>query len=164
MDIEFLPPPKTPDFAGMLRAMEDELFRAVGIPARLLSVLEPEIGNVLVEGNPMSDNARAIEIAGTIARQIGGGAFVMMGTPKGSKLAHNDGSLQFDIRGAKRGINRIIVRLTPADLYDIEFWKIPGMRGMLAGREPVKVSVSSGVYCDQLRPAIESETGLYLSL
>jgi hypothetical protein len=110
------------------------------------------------------DRAETMRIANTIASQIGGRAFVMMGTPKGSKLALSDGALQFDIRGAVKGINRIIVRLTPADLYDIEFWKIPGMKGMLAGREPVKVSVSSGIYCDQLRSVIESETGLYLSL
>lgn len=112
----------------------------------------------------MSDKTRALEIASTIACQIGSRAFMMMGTRHGSKVAQEDGSLQFDIRGAKRGINRIIVRLTLADLYDVEFWRIPAMRGMLAGRSPVKVAVVSGIYNDQLHGAIEEETGLYLSL
>jgi len=95
----------------------------------------------------------ANEIARTIAEQIGNLAFSMMGTPRKSLLAHDNG-LQFDIKGTTK-CNRIIVRLDPSDTYTVEFWKGRGLNMR-------KVSESSDVYVDSLKTTIEMNTGLYL--
>jgi len=102
-----------------------------------------------------------LAVANEISRQIGPQAFLMMGT---RHKAGNHDSLAFDVRGAKNGINKIIVRLNSKDLYDVEFWKIPGRQGFILGKPSEKVKANNDIYVEDLKGVIEAATGLYLSL
>jgi hypothetical protein len=94
-------------------------------------------------------------VASEIAKQIGGQAFMMMGTTR--KFADGD-ALVFDVRGCPRW-NKVKVTLNYMDTYDLEFIKIgPAPAFHLTSRRV------SDVYFDQLHEVIERETGLYLSL
>lgn len=57
---------------------------------------------------------------------------------------------------AKDGITHVVIKLTPADEYALEFWKIRGTK-------TTRVSAASA-WCDNLREVVEKTTGLYLSL
>ena len=94
-------------------------------------------------------------VATETARQIGGRAFMMMGTRH--KLADGD-SLVFDIRGC-RIINKIKITLNSMDLYDIEYWHINPRQG-----KSDMIADSAGLYADMVKADIESNTGLCLSL
>ena len=97
----------------------------------------------------MSDQVSPV--AAEIDRQIGVGAFVMMGT----RLRVADGDdLVFDIRGCQQ-FNRVRVHLTDRDTYEISFVK-------LVGENIVREEKASGVYGDTLHRAIEEHTGLSL--
>lgn len=91
----------------------------------------------------------------TIADQIGGKAFFMMGA---CDLVGDETSLLFRIKGC-RVINKIRVSVNGQDLYRVEFFKIT-KRGM----ECRTVKDVDGVQVGQLRETIENTTGLYLSL
>ena len=87
---------------------------------------------------------------------------MMMGTRR--KIG-DGATLIFDVHGRTIGhVNKIRVTLNGRDLYDVEYWRIPGARGLAAGREPLKVATDSDIYADGLHAAIESATGLALSL
>ena len=65
--------------------------------------------------------------------------------------------VQFSImRGAKDGINKIVIKLDPSDTYTVEFWKI--------GRAPAfkctLVSEHYDIYVDSLHDLIQRQTGL----
>lgn len=92
-------------------------------------------------------------IAQTIADQIGGRAFLMMGTRH--KMAYGQ-TLIFDIRGSKK-FNKVRVTLTPLDVYTVEFIKV-------RGHEIVSRHEVENVYADGLHQCIEHNTGLALSL
>jgi len=94
------------------------------------------------------------QIATTIYNQIGGRkAFYMMGA---KNLAYDNNKLAFKIRGS-RSINHIRVTLQADDLYTLEFL-------YLTVKTYKTVKKLTGLYNDQLKPVIEQETGLYLSL
>jgi hypothetical protein len=94
------------------------------------------------------------EIAMTIYNQIGGHkAFYMMGA---KNLGYDKNRLSFKIRGS-RSINHIRVTLTSDDLYTLEFLYI-------TVKTYKTVKKLTGLYNHQLKPVIEEETGLYLTL
>lgn len=95
-----------------------------------------------------------MSIATTIRDQIGSRAFVMMGA-KG--LTGDSRSLQFKIGSNAKRVTNVHIELAADDTYTVSFWNIRGYSMKL-------LKQVEGVYCDQLRGIIESETGLYLSL
>ncbi len=94
-----------------------------------------------------------LQVAQTIADQIGHKAFVMMGTRH--KLA-DERSLSFDVRGS-RVYNKVQVTLEPNDTYTVKFFKFWNF-------ELVRDRTVDLVYADGLKQVIEHNTGLYLSL
>jgi hypothetical protein len=96
-------------------------------------------------------------VADTIAQQIGGYNRVkaMIGV---TSFVYSDDSLsfRFKAKGLKK-INAVYIRLTPMDVYDVEFIKCQKF-------ERIVVEKLEGIYCDQLKEIIEAKTGLRLSL
>lgn len=95
-----------------------------------------------------------MEVANTIIQQIGRRALYMIGA---KNLVGGNNCLSFKIMRNANGISGIRVTLDASDTYTVEFLKIR--------KYEVKVaSQFEGVYFDQLRDLIESETGLFTSL
>ena len=93
-----------------------------------------------------------------ILQQLGGNQFIAM---TGAQLRCNgDNSLIASIKGSRK-YNRVVITLNDLDLYDVRFIKQAGVK---QGFRFIADKTTSGVYCDQLKPIIEKETGLYLSL
>ena len=102
----------------------------------------------------MTTTETNLEVAKTIAAQIGGRAFFMMGTQFKTGDAN---SLSFNVRGSKK-INRVKITLDAgSDTYVVEMCKVRAMN--VTNRVTV-----CGVYADGLHQVIEIETGLRLSL
>ncbi len=97
-------------------------------------------------------------VANTIAQQIGGRAFMMMGAK--NKLGDHD-SLSFKIGRNAKKVTHITVTLRGDDTYSVDFLRCRRERGVMTTRE---IACDEGVYNDQLRAVIEAGTGLYLSL
>ena len=94
-----------------------------------------------------------MNIAKTIAEQIGNKAFMMIGGK--NLIAHEDG-LSFKIGRNSKSVNYIKVTLTASDLYDISFSWVT--------KNGIKErSSEEGIYFDMLRGAIERNTGMYTS-
>lgn len=101
--------------------------------------------------------AKNPEIARTILAQMGGSSRLQAMVNAKHLLDLGDG-LSFKFARSKRGApNYIKVRLTPADLYDVEF-------GSIHGYDYTVKTEHSNVHAEQLNGLFESETGLYLSL
>lgn len=99
----------------------------------------------------------AAETARTIAQQIGGRALFMMGA---RNLTDTGRGLAFKIMRNARRVTHVAVYLEPTDTYEVRF-----LRQKRAPNFGVEVMAEfDGVYFDQLRGLIESETGLALSL
>ncbi len=96
----------------------------------------------------------ASTVAQTIADQIGRRAFVMIGA---KNILDCNGRLSFQIMKNRMSVTHVIVRLDADDTYSIEF-------GWYRGTQRKVRSTAEGIYADQLRAAIESGTGLVLSL
>jgi hypothetical protein len=93
-------------------------------------------------------------VAETIYRQIGHIAMVMIGA---KNHVAGDNLLGFKIGRNAGGWNYIRVELTGMDLYDMTFLRIWNMEV----REEKKVE---GLYFDQLRQVIRTNTGMATSL
>ena len=91
----------------------------------------------------------------TIASQIGGKAFYMMGTRQG-ELIGSERNLSFRIRGSQR-VTHVSITLNPLDLYDIEFL-------YCRNHQRKVVEKAEDIYFDSLHDCIQRVTGLYLSL
>lgn len=98
-------------------------------------------------------NTNDMNVAQTIANQIGNKALYMLGA---QNLAGSENSLQFKIRGSRK-VSHIKVELTSMDDYTITFYKVRKF-------ESKEVRTYNGVYCDLINKIIENETGLYTSL
>lgn len=99
-------------------------------------------------------------IANTILEQMGGMNRICAMT--GAKdFVILDRGIQFSFPKGIAGINRVIVKLTDADLYDIEFWSVRKKNGI---PEATRRDRCDGVYADRLKPIFEKATGLFLSL
>lgn len=107
----------------------------------------------------MSETTTDMTVANTIAKQIGGRAFFMMGTQH--KIG-GENYLSFNIRGCKT-VSHIRVTLEAMDTYKIEFLKV---RNGTARREHqiVTVAEETGVYAEDMHRFIAKQTGLALSL
>lgn len=95
-----------------------------------------------------------MNIAQTIANQIGNGALYMIGAK--NLLAHDDG-LSFRVGRNSKSVNYVKITLNSMDTYDVEYGYIRGMNYTVRNNE-------SGLYFDMLRDSIERNTGLYTSL
>lgn len=97
--------------------------------------------------------------ASIILEQLGGNKFKVMTGAKNFLTNGND--LTFSLPGSggfcKNGINRVNIALTPADLYNVKFYR-------LRGAKLVTVSEHTDIYCDGLRELFERETGLATSM
>lgn len=91
-------------------------------------------------------------VANEIRRQLGRALF-MLGA---QNLGATSNSLSFKIRGSKT-VSHIKVELTPADEYDVTFYKVRGNR--IISQETI-----AGIYCDMLATLISDKTGLATSL
>jgi hypothetical protein len=97
------------------------------------------------------------QIAETILAQLGGNRFALM---TGSKnfMAMSDG-LRMDLSKNATSANRCRIILTPADTYDVVFYK------QTLNKKTLDVTVKEiaqyeGIYFDQLQPIFTSVTGL----
>lgn len=105
-----------------------------------------------------------IEIANIILEQIGGMRRMKMMTGA-SNFAAIENGVQFNIgSGAKDGINKVVIVLTPADLYKMSFWHIPTRKEIVNGAEPKLISEDDGIFNDMLMDMFEEHTGFYLTL
>lgn len=107
----------------------------------------------------MSENQK---IAKTILDQMGGQSRIVAMTGARDFVAIERG-VQFSFPKAVAGINKVIIRLTPADLYDIEFGserKRPGTFDLTYTRR----ALHDGIYAENLKRIFEKATGLFLSL
>lgn len=92
-------------------------------------------------------------VADTILSQIGGNRFIAMTGAK--NFVGGENFLQFKLPSnfAKDKINLVKIILTPADLYDIEFYNFRGVNLKL-------VHKSEGNYADMLQAEFTAATGL----
>lgn len=99
----------------------------------------------------------ALQIANIIRAQLGGGRFDAMTGAK--QWVGGDNWVQFKLPSnfAKNKINCVKITLTPADLYDIEYFNIRGMNVKIMAK-------SEGIYADMLRVNFTENTGLDTSL
>lgn len=95
-----------------------------------------------------------MKIGQIIQQQIGSRAFSMMGA-KNLMLLEN--GLQWKVGRNPRGIIHVMVTLDNSDTYSVGFYKY-------SRRDPKQIAVVHDVHVENLRTAIESNTGLYLSL
>jgi hypothetical protein len=96
------------------------------------------------------------QVANTILSQLGGGKFLAMTGAK--RLTAYDNALGFEIGTNKSKTKWVKIVLTPADLYDMEFYSFNMKTGL------VKLHTYEGVYFDMLQDLFTEYTGLYTSL
>jgi hypothetical protein len=102
--------------------------------------------------------ARNVEIATTIAQQLGGGTRRLGAMIGAHGFTAGDSSLSFRFKAkAKNGSNAMRIVLEPSDTYRVEFLSIRGTSVKSKG-------VFEDVYAEDLKRIFEGETGLYLSL
>jgi hypothetical protein len=98
-----------------------------------------------------------MEVAKTILNQLGG-----IGKLKAMVSANNfvadANSLKFAFKGCKKA-NIIKIELNPLDFYSVEFYKLNRKTFECPMVEECEI-----VYFDQLKRAIETVTGLFLSI
>ena len=101
-------------------------------------------------------------IAHTILDQLGRSTLAMLGA---KDLMTNGDDLCFTIQGCKT-INFIQIVLTPADLYDLKFYKkrLKLKRGESVGNYCRLISEVTEIFCNQLHDTIERKTGLYTTV
>ena len=98
-----------------------------------------------------------MQVSQTILQQLGGGNRLKLFTGAKDFVGSED-RLTFKIgKGAKEGINRIVVILNGLDLYDVQFYREWGMNLNL------KKEVNN-IYNDMLVDTFEKETGFFLSM
>lgn len=95
-------------------------------------------------------------VANTILEQLGGRRFIAMTGAK-DFLGDKD-LLAFRLpRGARGGINKVRITLTPADLYDVQFYK-------MGSKSFTLLAQADNVDAAQLRQVFTRHTGLETSL
>lgn len=152
-----------------------ELEWSKGVPADLRRLIESDAAaiqarrgedfevsaagqTVRLGGDVNRAGPESMEVAETIARQLGGGVGRLSATIGAHSFSGGRDSLQFRFRArARNGSNSVRIVLLPSDTYRVEFWSIRGAGAKLKG-------AFDDVYADSLRGLFENETGLYLSL
>jgi hypothetical protein len=106
---------------------------------------------------PKNSSERKMEIANEILRQLGGRVFTSMTGAK--DFIAMDSGLAMKLPGTltRDRVNYAQVILTPDDEYHLKFFKIRGV-------EIKPMYDLPGVYCDNLREAFSSLTGLSLEM
>ena len=95
------------------------------------------------------------EVATTILSQLGGNKFIMM-TGSHQFVAMKDG-LGMKLRRNTSGANYLKIKLTPMDVYTMEFISI-------RGEKMTTKKKFESVYNDQLQELFTDATGLYTKL
>lgn len=90
------------------------------------------------------------EIAGTILQQLGGNVFKLMTGAHGFRVIERGMSFELHADYPESKVDRVEVRLTPDDMYELSFFK-----------EGQEVQTVDGIFCFQLIPAFERATGLF---
>jgi hypothetical protein len=90
-------------------------------------------------------------IAATILEQLGGRRFLAMTGAR--DLLAIDGGLQFKFPNRSPAPNCCKIILTPADLYDVTFYRLRGFDANVT-------ATAEGLYFDQLQEVFTRETGL----
>jgi hypothetical protein len=104
--------------------------------------------------------ATDMNVANTIADQIGQRAFRMLGA---KDLMGDANSLTFKIGRNAQGVTHVRVQLDPDDTYTMQFLKVRTSKKPPYYERKV-LSEASGIYVDQLRGIITEKTGLYTNL
>ena len=105
--------------------------------------------------NNMTTEAKNYHVAKEILNQLGGNRFAVMTGSKNFGAGENKLSMQ--LTRNRSGANYLTIKLTPMDLYTMEFVSIR------AGKRIVK-KVVEDVYNDMLTKIFEDITGLYTRL
>lgn len=84
--------------------------------------------------------------------QLGGNKFISMTGAKNFCKDTQKKALSFKIGKNSNKVNYIIIRLTPLDLYDMDFINL---RGLKMVKKEIK-----GIYSDQLQEAFTENTGM----
>lgn len=92
-------------------------------------------------------------VARTILTQLGGRRFCVM-TGARNFLATAD-SLIFALPQNEKKIFKVVVRLTPMDLYTVEFWQ---------KNTCAPSALENDVHCDKLQEVFTEHTGFYTCL
>jgi len=100
----------------------------------------------------------ALEVANTIAQQIGRQAFFMLGA---KNLVGSENSLTFKIGRNAKSVSHIKVTLEPSDTYKVEAIRVRKSQGVLTSKV---VESRDDVYVDSLHTVIETLTGMYTRL
>ena len=96
-----------------------------------------------------------LTVAKTILNQMGGGRLAIM--TGAHSFVGGDNFLQFSLKGARDGINKVRIELTPMDMYSVSFYRIHGTA-------VTEVSKHEDVYAEDLQSIFEQATGLYTTL
>ena len=97
-----------------------------------------------------------LTVAKTILEQMGGGR--LMALTGAHSFVGNENSLQFSLKsGARDGINKVRIELTPMDVYGVSFYRIHGT-------QVTEISKHEDVYAEDLQNVFEQATGLYTTL
>lgn len=102
----------------------------------------------------MSDK---LAVAKTILEQLGGGRFMAMCGVK--NFVGSEDGLSFSLPKKYNGINKVQIKLTPADLYEVTFYFFSAKT-----LECKVVKKVDDVYCDMLQEVFTDATGLYTRL
>jgi ribosomal protein L21E len=92
-----------------------------------------------------------------LLQQLGGNRFIAMTGAKNLAFDKVKNTLHMKIGRNAKGVNHLRIKLTGADLYDMEFLQVR------AGNVKVKAK-EKGVYNDQLQKMFTKHTGMYTSL
>lgn len=96
--------------------------------------------------------------ASTILQQLGGNRFLAMTGAR--DVVSTQDSIIFRLpRGARGGVNSVVVRLNLNDTYTVLFNRRTNM-----GVNVSLISSASNIYADQLRAVFTEHTGLHTSL
>jgi hypothetical protein len=98
------------------------------------------------------------QVAQTILQQLGGNRFLAM-TGARDICAAKDAIVFRLPRGARGGVNSVVVRLEANDTYTVLFNRRTQMGAVVRG-----VSSATMVYADRLQATFTEHTGLYTSL
>ena len=92
-----------------------------------------------------------------LLQQLGGNKFIAMTGAKNLTVDRAKNTLHMKIGRNSKGVSHLRIKLTGADLYDMEFLQVR------AGNVKVKAK-EKGVYNDQLQKMFTKHTGMYTSL
>jgi hypothetical protein len=99
----------------------------------------------------------AVDVGREILNQLGGNKFIVMTGAKNFGTTGKNLTFRLPSNFARDGINYVIITLTPADTYDVEYGKIRAYKKTV-------VAVSKGIYAEDLRRDFTAKTGLDTSM